>query len=223
MWTGYARTSEFKKTSMIPNGCGLLSRTHQPGNGGQARGRGEMADAAGLGPVGGNTVGVQVPSPAPGCAPDGKRRHRIGRGTPVVSSGGTTPRTPRGPRATPRSQEPRSGRRAAARNRVAAASCELRLPPQAPRGAVCPYGPRPQVHSAAATIRPGRRGRRRRNSAGAILLLITARKRGDVAVRLLLEWGGHLKGRRSHWARREHWGCRGHWGRLEGLAGLRGW
>src|ERR1700685_2236606 len=30
-----------------------------------ARGRGEMADAAGLGPVGGNTVGVQVPSPAP--------------------------------------------------------------------------------------------------------------------------------------------------------------
>src|SRR5579862_8174906 len=34
---------------------------------GLARGRGEMADAAGLGPVGGDTVGVQVPSPAPGC------------------------------------------------------------------------------------------------------------------------------------------------------------
>jgi hypothetical protein len=28
------------------------------------RGRGEMAYAAGLGPVGGNTVGVQIPPPA---------------------------------------------------------------------------------------------------------------------------------------------------------------
>jgi hypothetical protein len=36
-----------------------------------------MADAAGLGPVGGDTVGVQVPSPA------------------LFSPGGTTPRTPR--------------------------------------------------------------------------------------------------------------------------------
>ena len=35
------------------------------------RGRGEMADAAGLGPVGGDTVGVQVPSPAPSAFSSG--------------------------------------------------------------------------------------------------------------------------------------------------------
>src|ERR1700685_1170306 len=63
------------------------------------RGRGEMADAAGLGPVGGNTVGVRIPPPAqlssggttprtPDVgrrAPDGKNRHCIGRAPPDQS------------------------------------------------------------------------------------------------------------------------------------------
>src|SRR5580693_2348258 len=34
----------------------------------KSRGRGEMAYAAGLGPVGGNTVGVQIPPPALGLS-----------------------------------------------------------------------------------------------------------------------------------------------------------
>src|SRR5579863_4795802 len=53
-----------------------------------ARGRGEMADAAGLGPVGGNTVGVRIPPPALKSLGGSRRRPWLSGGGEAALEGG---------------------------------------------------------------------------------------------------------------------------------------